>query len=145
MRRAHRGRRISRQPGLFRNPLPSLAQGLSAPLILASSAPRRQELLSGAGYEFEVLTAEVTEHTGPHFSLRELTTANATAKAFAVVRKRTDAIILAADTLVSIEGEVIGKPANIEDATAILRRLRGRVHDVCTAVFIIGPRGRLVS
>jgi septum formation protein len=113
--------------------------------ILASASPRRRELLARAGYEFEVLSAQVTEHTQPHLSVRELTTGNATRKALAIARKRTDAIVLAADTLVSLDGEIIGKPATIEQARRILRRLSGRVHEVCTSVFILGPNGRFVS
>jgi septum formation protein len=113
--------------------------------ILASASPRRRELLSRAGYQHEMATADIAEKTGPHLSLRELTTLNATRKALAVARKKPDAIILAADTLVSLEGAIIGKPANIKQARAFLRRLSGRVHEVCTAVFITGPGGRFIS
>jgi septum formation protein len=102
-------------------------------------------LLADAGYKFIVLSSEVSECAGPHFTLRELTTANATRKALAVVRKKPDAIILAADTLVSLEGEIIGKPGNMKQARAFLGRLSGQAHEVCTAVFIIEPRGRFIS
>jgi septum formation protein len=114
-------------------------------LVLASASPRRRELLTRAGYEFEVLTTEVTEDTESHFSLRELTTANATRKGLAVARRRPDAIVLAADTLVSLDGEIIGKPVSLRHARIILRRLSGRVHEVCTAVYIVAPRGRFIS
>jgi septum formation protein len=114
-------------------------------LVLASASPRRRELLARAGYEFEVLSADVTEHTRPHLSLRELTTANATRKALTIAGKRADAIVLAADTLVSLDTEIIGKPATIEQARRTLRRLSGHVHEVCTSVFITGPNGRFIS
>jgi septum formation protein len=113
--------------------------GLHPPLILASSSPRRRELLKRAGYQFEVVSTEVKERVSAQLSLRELTIANATRKALALGRKEAGAVILAADTLVSLEGEILGKPRNIEDARAILQRLNGRTHKVCTAVFIIAP------
>jgi septum formation protein len=116
-----------------------------ARLILASASPRRRDLLAQAGYEFEVVAPNVAELTEPNLSLRELTTANATRKALAVARARPGAIVLGADTLVLLEGAIIGKPANIEQAGAILRQLSGRIHEVCTAVFIATPRGRFRS
>jgi septum formation protein len=118
---------------------------MSAPLILASASPRRRDLLARAGYEFEVVTANIAEWTGLHLSLRELTTANATRKALTVAHAKPGVIVLGADTLVSLEGVTIGKPENIEQARAILRKLSGRVHEVCTAVFIKAPRGRFIS
>jgi septum formation protein len=114
-------------------------------LILASSSPRRRELLAHAGYKFEVLTAPVKEGMSRHLSLRELTTLNATRKALALAQKKPEAIILAADTLVSLEGEIIGKPASMKQGRTFLRRLSGRVHEVCTAVFINGPGRRFIS
>ena len=108
--------------------------------VLASASPRRRELLTRAGYTFEIVTAKVEESSSPYFSLRELTTINATRKAFAVAQKRPEAIILSADTLVSLEDEIIGKPADMRQARAFLRRLSGTTHKVCTAVFIVNPR-----
>jgi septum formation protein len=118
--------------------------GLHPPLILASSSPRRRELLKRAGYQFEVVSTEVKERVSAQLSLRELTIANATRKALALGRKEAGAVILAADTLVSLEGEILGKPRNIEDARAILQRLNGRTHKVCTGVFIIA-RSKYIS
>ena len=115
------------------------------PLILASTSPRRRELLARSGYKFEVVTVDVTELASPHFSLCELTTLNATRKAVAVARRRPNAIVLAADTLVALEAEIIGKPNNLEHARAILRRLSGHTHAVCTAVFISTPMHRFAS
>ena len=76
-------------------------------------------------------------------SLRELTIANATRKAMAVARINRSRVVLAADTLVAMEGEIIGKPRDLNHARMILRRLSGRTHDVCTAVCIVCPRGRI--
>ena len=116
-----------------------------APLILASASPRRRELLARAGYSFQVVTADVIELTNREFSLRELTTANATRKALAVARQQAKAIVLAADTLVALDGEIIGKPENLDRAHIILRRLSGRTHEVCTAVLISAPGQQLAS
>ena len=109
---------------------------MPARLLLASSSPRRRELLSEAGVEFEVVSPQVAESESTALSIRELTTLNATKKALAVARARPDSVVLAADTLVALDGLVIGKPADMDDAFAIVRRLSGREHQVCTAVFI---------
>ncbi len=118
---------------------------MTTPLILASASPRRRELLARAGYKFEVVTADVTELARSEFSLRELTIANATRKALALARRRPKAVVLAADTLVALEGEVMGKPENLDHARAILRRLSGRTHEVSTAVYIRAGGGQFAS
>jgi septum formation protein len=117
---------------------------VAAPFILASNSPRRRALLAEAGYEFEVIARTVTEVASVHLSLRELTIANATRKALAVSHVHSHRIVLAADTLVALEGKVIGKPHDLNHARAILRRLSGRTHDVCTGVCLVGP-GRKIS
>ena len=106
------------------------------PLILASHSPRRRALLANAGLEFEVVASAAGESESPALSIRELTTLNATRKARAVSYARADAVVLAADTLVAIDGEVIGKPVDLDDAVGILRRLSGREHQVCSGVCI---------
>jgi septum formation protein len=116
---------------------------VAAPFILASNSPRRHALLVEAGYEFEVVLPAVSELAIAELSLRELTIANATRKAIAVARICRGRVVLAADTLVAMEGEIIGKPRDLNHARAILRRLSGRTHDVCTAVCIVGPRGSI--
>jgi septum formation protein len=75
--------------------------------------------------------------------MAELTTCNATRKALDVARRRPGAVVLGADTLVSLEGKTIGKPADLLEAVQILQRLRGREHQVCTAVFLCAARRRL--
>jgi septum formation protein len=108
-------------------------------LVLASGSPRRRQLLSEAGYEFEVLSAPVEELSHDWLSVRELTIWNAARKAAAACKMASNAVLLAADTLVAIDGEVLGKPADFEDAVKILRRLSGRVHEVWTAVRLVDP------
>ena len=105
-------------------------------LLLASNSPRRRELLSEAGFEFETLGPRVAESCETHLTLRELTALNASRKGFAAVRAHPKKIVLAADTLVAIDNQILGKPNNLTDAVAMLERLIGRTHQVCTSVFI---------
>lgn len=104
--------------------------------ILASGSPRRRQLLGEAGYEFEVLSPPVDELAHGWVTIRELTIWNAARKAARVSEMAPDAVVLAADTLVAIDGDVLGKPADFEDAVRILRRLSGRAHEVWTAIRI---------
>jgi septum formation protein len=104
--------------------------------VLASCSPRRAALLSEAGFEFESVVPRVAERFDADLTLRELTMWNAIRKGLSVARAYPDKIVLAADTLVVLEDEIIGKPADLEQAAQILRRLNGRTHEVCSAVFI---------
>jgi septum formation protein len=104
--------------------------------ILASHSPRRRELLTAAGFEFETVSTGVAEKSDTHLTLRELTICNALRKGASVARLHPGSVVLAADTLVALDGEVIGKPRDLEDAAQILQRLSGRTHEVCSAVFI---------
>jgi len=105
-------------------------------LLLASNSPRRRELLLEAKFEFEVFAPEVGERLDVDLTLRELTAFNAVRKAMTAARLRPKNGVLAADTLVSIDDHVLGKPKDKNEAVAMLERLSGRVHDVCTSVFI---------
>ena len=111
-------------------------QCVHSSLILASHSPRRRELLNTAGFSFKTVSADVTEKLDVDLTLGELTLFNARRKAAAVARLHPEAVVLAADTLVALEGEVIGKPRDLDHAAQILRRLSGRIHDVCSAVVI---------
>jgi septum formation protein len=114
--------------------------------VLASASPRRRELLGEAGYDFEVFSPSVDELAHDWLTIRELTIWNAARKAAAASKLCGEAVVLAADTLVAIDGGVIGKPSNLEDAVAILHRLSGSTHEVWTAVRIVdSARGRMQS
>jgi septum formation protein len=104
--------------------------------VLASASPRRHNLLGDAGYEFEVVSPPDDEVSHEWLTIRELTVWNAARKAAAVSQTIPEAVVLAADTLVTIDGEILGKPGDLEDAVRILRRLSGRAHEVWTAVSI---------
>jgi septum formation protein len=104
--------------------------------VLASSSPRRAALLSDAGFEFEIAPPRIAERFDAAVTLRELTLWNAIRKGMSVAQTHPDAVILAADTLVALDNEIIGKPVDLNDATQMLRRLSGRTHEVCSAVLI---------
>jgi septum formation protein len=104
--------------------------------VLASCSPRRAALLSEAGFGFETVAPRVAEKFDLDLTLRELTMWNAIRKGIRVARAYPDKIVLAADTLIALEDEVIGKPADLTEAAQILRRLSGRTHEVCSAVFV---------
>lgn len=105
-------------------------------LLLASNSPRRRDLLREAGFDFEVFAPQATERFDVDLTLRELTAFNALRKAMATARLRPNNVVLAADTLVTIDGQVLGKPKDKNEAVAMLQRLSGRAHEVWTSVFI---------
>ncbi len=80
-------------------------------LVLASSSPRRAALLSGAGFEFEIAPPWLAEKFDAAVTLRELTLWNAIRKGMSVAQTRPDAVVIAADTLVALGNEIIGKPS----------------------------------
>ena len=106
-------------------------------LLLASNSPRRRELLAAAGFEFDTAAPQVDERSDINLSLREITALNAVRKGLAVARLYTQKIVLSADTLVALDHKIIGKPHDRDHAADILRRLSGRVHEVCSSVFIL--------
>jgi septum formation protein len=106
-------------------------------LLLASKSPRRRELLSAAGFQFDTAAPQVDERSDINLSLREITALNAVCKGLAVARVYTQKIVLSADTLVALDHKIIGKPHDRDHAADILRRLSGRVHEVCSSVFIL--------
>lgn len=119
-------------------------------LILASASPRRAELLRTAGFDFDVMPAEVDETPSGSESPGDYALRVARDKAGAVQLRCTDsaAVILSADTVVVANGEKLGKPQDSEDARRMLRLLAGRVHDVLTAVVIrrqTGERSEVVT
>jgi nucleoside triphosphate pyrophosphatase len=104
--------------------------------VLASNSPRRAALLSDAGFQFEIVPPCIKEKLDPALTLRELTLWNAIQKLMAVAQGYPDSVVLAADTLVGLDYQVIGKPADFAEAVRMLQRLSGRTHEVCSAVTI---------
>ena len=111
------------------------------PIVLASSSPRRSELLARAGVAFEVVVSPAEEIHDAMMKPHVLCELNATLKAAAVAEKRPDATVIGSDTLVFIDDLPLGKPADLDEARAMLRRLSGRTHRVCTGVCLIYPGG----
>lgn len=108
-------------------------------IVLASGSPRRRELLERAGLSFEVRPSPAEELHDATLPLGELCERNAELKARAVIDP--DAVVIGADTLVGIDGEPLGKPRDLDQARAMLRRLSGREHLVCTGVCLVCPGG----
>lgn len=108
----------------------------SAPtrLILASASPRRRELLAGLGVPFEVVVAAVVEHEEAATDPRVMVAHNAALKSEWVAERHPDALVLGADTTVFIDGHALNKPADLDAARAMLRRLSGRTHTVFTGL-----------
>lgn len=114
---------------------------VSPTLVLASSSPRRRELLSGLGLVLEVLPAMVDETPLPGEEASELVARLSVAKASVVTAKRPDALVIAADTAVVVGGEILGKPSGLEQNAEFLRRLSGTTHTVLTGHCLRrGPR-----
>jgi septum formation protein len=106
-------------------------------LVLASSSPRRQELLRNAGIRFEVQPADISEDPLPGEGAKECAERLAREKALAVARQRPHDCVLGADTVVVVDGQILGKPSDATDATRMLRLLSGREHRVITGVCLV--------
>ncbi len=104
-------------------------------LILASASPRRYELLKALGFEFEVVSPDVDESESGDAA--SIVRALALKKAAAVSETHNNALVVAADTLVSADGQILGKPVNRERAYEMLRFLSGREHSVLTGVCLM--------
>jgi septum formation protein len=108
-------------------------------LVLASASPRRQELLRNAGLAFTAYPGSIAEHPQAGESGRDCAERLARQKARAAFRNRPADFVLGADTLVVVEGEILGKPGDEADASRMLHLLSGRTHQVTTGVCLLGP------
>ena len=106
-------------------------------LVLASASPRRQELLRNAGIPFEVQPAHIPEDPLPGEAAKECAERLAREKALVVARQRPEDFVLAADTVVVADGQILGKPVDAADAARMLRMLSGREHHVITGVCLV--------
>ena len=112
------------------------------PLILASSSPRRQEILSSAGIEFEVIPSEVDESFLQGESSEERVVRLARMKALKAAEKHKDRWVLAADTIVVIDGKILGKPRGRRGAEEMLQMLSDREHRVITGYCLMQASSR---
>lgn len=119
--------------------------------ILASKSPRRREILEMLGVEFEVITSEADESsdiTDPYLLVEELSLRKGIAVRDALVaegRDLSDTVIISSDTVVAIDGEILGKPRDEEDAKRMLRLYSGREHEVVSGICLIGKDVQGVS
>jgi septum formation protein len=124
--------------------MPAASDSSDAPLILASGSPRRSELLRRAGVAFEVQTPDVPELQGAGESPLDFVRRLSAAKAGAVASHLPASparLVLGADTIVVIDGRVLGKPTDSVNADELLAQLLGRTHQVITGVAIVDPGG----
>ena len=104
-------------------------------LILASGSPRRRDLLSKMGFTFEICTPDVDENVPGHAS--DIVRTLALRKGRAAAANYTEGVIIASDTLVSLDDMPLGKPVDEDDARRMLRALSGREHEIYTGVCVI--------
>lgn len=107
------------------------------PLILASASPRRAALLRQAGFEFRIVIAKVSETHPDHLSPSESARYNARRKALSVALRHPHCLVLGADTVVSLDRTILGKPGSIAEARSMLAQLAGKPHLVITGVCMI--------
>ncbi len=105
-------------------------------LILASASPRRQAFLRALGLEFDVLVSDIDESTRLYEEPEELVMRLSEGKASAIAELYRHSVVVAADTVVVLDGQILGKPAGPDGAREMLRALRNRCHDVYTAVCV---------
>jgi MAF protein len=108
------------------------------PILLASNSPRRRQLLALGGWAFTVAASNVDESVRPNEAPAAYVRRLAEAKARAVAAHAPESqVIIGSDTTVVIDGEILGKPVDAEDAARMLRRLRGRTHQVFTGLALL--------
>ncbi|MFQ3225089.1 MAG: septum formation protein [Lentimonas sp.] len=112
-------------------------------LILASASPRRSELLERIGLTFRVCPADVEEHNAPDDGPALMVINNAGLKADALVSQFADSLVLGSDTTVALDGIVLNKPVDLDEARSMLKQLSGREHTVYTAIALRWETGEL--
>lgn len=112
-------------------------------IILASKSPRRKEILEKAGYDIEIRIQDADETLPNGISPEKAVEMLAEIKASAVKREKRETVV-GADTVVAVDGEILGKPRDENDAFSMLRRLSGREHNVFTGVCIVNDEGKTV-
>lgn len=111
--------------------------------FLASASPRRAELLQRMGLRFEIRPTHVDEDDSGSQGPEQMVLANAKLKAATLAKLEPDALVLGSDTTVAIDGIVLSKPTDMDDARRMLRHLSGRIHTVYTAVALVWKGGAL--
>jgi len=114
---------------------------MDPPIVLASGSPRRRELLRNLGLSFDVVPADIDETAHPGETPEALVRRLSGAKAAAVARAHPEALVIAADTVVVLDDEILGKPKDEGENRAFIARLQGRTHEVYTGhAVVLGER-----
>lgn len=106
---------------------------------MASTSPARCALMNGLGLPYRAVAPEVEESVPADLSAQQSVAMLAERKARAVAQRHPTALVIGADQLVSLSGRLLGKPADADEAKTQLKALRGRTHEICTAVCVVGP------
>ena len=109
-------------------------------IVLASASPRRRELLAALGVAFEVDPADIDETSTEGDPIR-LAETLALSKARTVAARRPGDVVIGSDTVVALDGRLLGKPAGAAEARTMLDALRGRAHEVVTGIAVVAPGG----
>ena len=104
--------------------------------ILASASPRRKEILENAGFTFEIIVSDADENITEELSPEETVEELAKRKALSVWEENKDAVVFGCDTVVAIDGKILGKPKDDDEAFEMISSLSGKVHTVSTGVCI---------
>ena len=108
-----------------------------ADFILASASPRRKDILSSAGFSFDIIPSDADESIEQTLSPEETVKELAGRKALSVAQQHPDSVVFGCDTVVALDGVILGKPENDEDAFHMLRMLSGKTHKVSTGVCVM--------
>ena len=109
-------------------------------IILASASPRRKELLAKIGLKFSIEKSNIEEGLDLKLTPKKLAERLSYRKAYKISKKHSNAVIIAADTVVVLNGKIIGKPKNPKEAVSILKKLSGKIHSVITAFTIFDTK-----
>jgi septum formation protein len=114
----------------------TMNDGDAPPLVLASQSPRRAELIGRLGLKPEIAPADLDERYLPGETPEVHAERLAREKALAIAVSRPEALVVGSDTIVVVDGDVLGKPSDVDHAVEMLTRLSGRSHEVCTGVAV---------
>lgn len=118
---------------------------LQLPFILASNSPRRKEILTQAGFQFAVLPSDVDESFSTDIPPQQVPVMLAERKAQALIESCGNSLVLAADTVVILENEILNKPTDKQDALRMLQKLSGKTHEVVTGIALASPNGLVTA
>ena len=114
-------------------------------IVLASKSPRRIELLKGLGWSFDVIPSDKPENVDKNLAPQEVVMVLSLQKAQDVASSASSSWVIGADTIVVVDGKILGKPKSNKDALSMLLSLEGRTHEVFTGVTVINPTGKVLT